>query len=142
MPMDMSRLRRRADAAGRPQCAERGLLLGGLSLARDPREDIAKGLETYPGLPHRQERVAALGKVIYVNDSKATNADAAARALVCTATSTGSSAARRRRAASTPLEPYFDRVRYAFLIGEATDCSPASSAGKLPFDAVATCSPR
>ena len=36
---------------------------------------------TYPGLPHRQERVASVGNVVFVNDSKATNADATARAL-------------------------------------------------------------
>src|SRR5215470_5219271 len=45
------------------------------------RERIVAGLRTYPGLPHRQERVAEVGNVIYVNDSKATNADATARAL-------------------------------------------------------------
>ena len=46
-----------------------------------PREKIVAGLRTYPGLPHRQERVASVGNVVYVNDSKATNADATARAL-------------------------------------------------------------
>ncbi len=46
-----------------------------------PREKIVAGLKTYPGLPHRQERVAAVGNVVYINDSKATNADATARAL-------------------------------------------------------------
>lgn len=42
---------------------------------------IAKGLATYPGLSHRMERIAEIGGVLYVNDSKATNAEAAAPAL-------------------------------------------------------------
>ncbi len=46
-----------------------------------PREAIVAGMKTYAGLPHRQERVAAVGNIVYINDSKATNADATARAL-------------------------------------------------------------
>jgi len=42
---------------------------------------IDQGLRTYPGLPHRMERVAEKGGVLYVNDSKATNATATAPAL-------------------------------------------------------------
>ncbi|WP_237217822.1 UDP-N-acetylmuramoyl-L-alanine--D-glutamate ligase, partial [Falsiroseomonas oryziterrae] len=45
------------------------------------RAEIAEGLMSFPGLPHRQERVGTLGGVVFVNDSKATNADSAARAL-------------------------------------------------------------
>lgn len=42
---------------------------------------IRRGLESYPGLPHRMERIRELNGVPYVNDSKATNAEAAAPAL-------------------------------------------------------------
>ena len=44
-------------------------------------EAIAHGLATYPGLPHRMERVCDVGGVFYINDSKATNAASAAPAL-------------------------------------------------------------
>ena len=48
----------------------------GLSLG-----DIRSGLQTYPGLPHRMERVAEVAGVAYVNDSKGTNTAASAPAL-------------------------------------------------------------
>jgi UDP-N-acetylmuramoylalanine--D-glutamate ligase len=45
------------------------------------REAVAEALRTFPGVPHRLERVAEVGGVTYVNDSKATNVAAAAAAL-------------------------------------------------------------
>src|SRR5690606_17721062 len=42
---------------------------------------IQKGLRSFPGLAHRMEQVGRRGAVLFVNDSKGTNADAAARAL-------------------------------------------------------------
>jgi UDP-N-acetylmuramoylalanine--D-glutamate ligase len=60
-------------------CAAYGLARG----EGVPAESILAALATYPGLAHRQERVAMLGRVAYVNDSKATNADATEKALVC-----------------------------------------------------------
>jgi UDP-N-acetylmuramoylalanine--D-glutamate ligase len=101
---------------------------------RIEREDILKGLETYPGLPHRQERVAALGKVIYVNDSKATNADATARALSSYRNIYWILGGQAKEGGVAPLAPYFDRIRHAFLIGEATDLFATQLAGKLPFE--------
>ena len=44
---------------------------------------IAAAIETFPGLAHRQEKIAEIGQVIYVNDSKATNSEATAKALAC-----------------------------------------------------------
>jgi UDP-N-acetylmuramoylalanine--D-glutamate ligase len=52
--------------------------LGGHIVSKD---DMAKGLSTFPGLPHRMERVAEHAGVLFVNDSKATNTDSAAPAL-------------------------------------------------------------
>ncbi len=44
---------------------------------------MQKGLRSFPGLAHRMEQVGRKGSVLFVNDSKATNADSAAQALAC-----------------------------------------------------------
>ena len=98
-----------------------------------PREAIVAGLRTYPGLPHRQERVAAVGKVVYVNDSKATNADAAARALSSYDDIYWILGGQAKEGGVAPLATYFDRIRHAFLIGEATELFAGQLEGKLPY---------
>jgi UDP-N-acetylmuramoylalanine--D-glutamate ligase len=98
-----------------------------------PRERIVAGLRSYPGLPHRQERVAAVGKVVYVNDSKATNADAAARALSSYDDIYWILGGQAKEGGVAPLAPYFDRIRHAFLIGEATELFAGQLEGKLPY---------
>ena len=98
-----------------------------------PREAIARGLRSYPGLPHRQERVAAVGNVVYVNDSKATNADAAARALSSYRDIYWILGGQAKEGGVAPLAPWFDRIRHAFLIGEATDLFAGQLEGKLPY---------
>ena len=46
-------------------------------------QDIQRGLQSFPGLAHRMEDLGRLGEVVFVNDSKATNVMAAAKALAC-----------------------------------------------------------
>jgi UDP-N-acetylmuramoylalanine--D-glutamate ligase len=98
-----------------------------------PREKIVAGLKTYPGLPHRQERVAAVGSVVYVNDSKATNADATARALSSYRDIYWILGGQAKEGGVAPLAPWFDRIRHAFLIGEATELFARQLEGKLPY---------
>ena len=45
------------------------------------RREVATALATFPGLPHRLEELGRVGRVLFINDSKATNADSAATAL-------------------------------------------------------------
>jgi UDP-N-acetylmuramoylalanine--D-glutamate ligase len=45
------------------------------------RESVRAGLRSFAGLPHRLERVAEIGGVVYFNDSKATNVSAAVAGL-------------------------------------------------------------
>ncbi|HTR86896.1 MAG TPA: UDP-N-acetylmuramoyl-L-alanine--D-glutamate ligase [Reyranella sp.] len=97
------------------------------------RDEIVAGLKTYPGLPHRQERVAAVGDITYVNDSKATNADATARALSSYRDIYWILGGQAKEGGVAPLAEYFDRVRHAFLIGEATDLFAGQLDGKVGY---------
>jgi UDP-N-acetylmuramoylalanine--D-glutamate ligase len=97
------------------------------------RERIVEGLRTYPGLPHRQERVAAIGNVIYVNDSKATNADATARALSSYRDIYWILGGQAKEGGVAPLAPWFNRIRHAFLIGEATELFAGQLEGLLNY---------
>lgn len=97
------------------------------------RSTIVAGLKSYPGLAHRQELIATIGNVRYVNDSKATNADAAAKALVCYDDIYWIIGGQAKEGGIGSLESLFPRVRHAYLIGE---CAPlfAKQLGKaVPF---------
>jgi UDP-N-acetylmuramoylalanine--D-glutamate ligase len=100
---------------------------------RVTRDEIVAGLKSYPGLPHRQERVASVGNVIYVNDSKATNADATARALSSYRNIFWILGGQAKEGGVAPLAPWFERIRHAFLIGEATELFAAQLEGKLAY---------
>lgn len=76
-------------------------------------------MRSFPGLAHRQETIAIVDGVAYVNDSKATNADAAARALACYPRVYWIAGGRAKEGGLTAAEPFLGRVRRAFLIGEA-----------------------
>ena len=81
---------------------------------------IVAALHTFQGLAHRQELVAVIDGVRYVNDSKATNADAAAKAMTCYETLYWILGGRAKEGGITALSSLFPRVRHAFLIGEAS----------------------
>jgi UDP-N-acetylmuramoylalanine--D-glutamate ligase len=98
-----------------------------------PREKIVAGLKSYPGLPHRQERVAAVGSVVYINDSKATNADATARALSSYRDIYWILGGQAKEGGVAPLAPWFDRIRHAFLIGDATELFARQLEGRIPY---------
>ncbi len=90
-------------------------------------------LNSYPGLVHRQELVAIVDGVRYVNDSKATNADAAARALACYDTIYWIAGGHPKEGGIDALAPYFGRIRHAFLIGEAALPFSLTLDGKVGF---------
>lgn len=79
----------------------------------------AAGIASFAGLAHRQELVAVIDGVRYVNDSKATNADAAAKALAANDAIYWIAGGRAKEGGIAALAPYFPRIRHAFLIGEA-----------------------
>ena len=82
---------------------------------------IQAGLRSFPGLAHRMEEVGRAGNVLFVNDSKATNADSAAQALVCFDDIFWIAGGKPKTGGIESLRGFFPRVRKAYLIGEAAD---------------------
>jgi len=82
-------------------------------------EEIVAGFQSYPGLAHRQELVATLNGIRYINDSKATNADAAEKALACYDNIYWILGGKAKEGGLAGLEPYYGKIRQGFLIGEA-----------------------
>ena len=80
---------------------------------------IAACLRSFPGLAHRQELIAIIDGIAYVNDSKATNADAAAKALSCYDAIYWIAGGQAKAGGLEGLESSFPRIVQAFLIGEA-----------------------
>ncbi len=83
-------------------------------------ETIAKtGLRTYPGLPHRMERVREKDGVLFVNDSKATNPTATAPALAAFPSIRWILGGQAKTDNLDECAPHFGHVRSAYTIGEA-----------------------
>ncbi|HEX6376809.1 MAG TPA: UDP-N-acetylmuramoyl-L-alanine--D-glutamate ligase [Allosphingosinicella sp.] len=82
-------------------------------------EAIARGLVSYPGLPHRMERVAEKNGVLFVNDSKATNPTSAAPALAAYPAVHWILGGLPKSDDLDACVPYLDHVRAAYTIGEA-----------------------
>jgi UDP-N-acetylmuramoylalanine--D-glutamate ligase len=96
-------------------------------------EAATAAIRSFPGLAHRQELVATLDGVRYINDSKATNADATEKALACYSDIYWILGGLPKAGGITPLTAYFDRVRHAFLIGRATEEFAATLDGSVSY---------
>ena len=97
-------------------CAAAAALALGLS-----PEAIQAGLRSFPGLAHRMEEVGRRGAVLFVNDSKATNADSAAQALACFDDIFWIAGGKPKTGGIESLRRFFPRIRKAYLIGEAAE---------------------
>ena len=82
------------------------------------RAEVARGITSFPGLPHRQERVGTVAGVLFVNDSKATNADAAGRALSCYERVVWIAGGIGKAGGIAALATLFPRITRALLIGQ------------------------
>lgn len=94
---------------------------------------IARGLQSFPGLAHRMEQVGRQGRVLFINDSKATNADAAARALASFNNIFWIAGGRAKEGGIAELEPYFPKIVKAYLIGEAAADFAESLDGRVDY---------
>jgi UDP-N-acetylmuramoylalanine--D-glutamate ligase len=95
---------------------------------------IQRGLTSFPGLAHRMQPIARLGKVLFVNDSKATNADSAAKALASFEDIFWIAGGKPKTGGIESLAEFFPRIRKAYLIGEAAKEFAATLDGKVPCE--------
>jgi UDP-N-acetylmuramoylalanine--D-glutamate ligase len=91
-----------------------------LALGISP-EEIRAGLRTFPGLPHRMEEVGRIGSALFINDSKATNADSTEKALKSFDDILWILGGKAKEGGIEPLTSYFPKIRRAYLIGAAAD---------------------
>lgn len=97
--------------------------------------NIWEYIQTFPGLAHRQQSVASIGNVEFINDSKATNADACEKAL---RTYMGKNifwilGGVAKTDGIDSLMPYFSQIKKAYLIGEAQDRFAQTLRDSIPF---------
>jgi UDP-N-acetylmuramoylalanine--D-glutamate ligase len=95
-------------------------------------QDAAQGLLSFPGLAHRMESVGQIGRVRFINDSKATNADAARQALSSYPKVYWICGGQPKAGGIDSLSDLFDRVAKAYLIGEAAPAFAKTLEGKAP----------
>jgi UDP-N-acetylmuramoylalanine--D-glutamate ligase len=104
-----------------------------LALGLEPPA-IQAGLRSFPGLAHRMEELGRRGAVLYVNDSKATNADSAAQALACFSDIFWIAGGKPKTGGIESLRGFFPRIRKAYLIGQAANEFAATLSPGVPHE--------
>jgi len=99
---------------------------------------LQEGLKSFGGLAHRMEQVARAGTVLFVNDSKATNADAAGKALGSFDSIYWIVGGVAKDGGLQGLEPFYPRVARAYLIGEAVEAFAGQLGDAVPHIACGT----
>jgi UDP-N-acetylmuramoylalanine--D-glutamate ligase len=110
-------------------CAVAACVALGIDLAA-----IQKGLVRFPGLAHRMQQVGRKGGILFVNDSKATNADSAAKALASFHDIFWIAGGKPKTGGIMSLAEFFPRIRKAYLIGEAAEEFATTLNGKVPYE--------
>lgn len=99
---------------------------------------IQKGLVSFPGLAHRMQAVGrkttAAGHILYVNDSKATNADSTSKALASFTDIFWIAGGKPKSGGIDSLSEFWPRIRKAYLIGEAADEFDKTLDGKVEHE--------
>jgi UDP-N-acetylmuramoylalanine--D-glutamate ligase len=101
-------------------------------------EEIASGMTSFPGLVHRMQEIGRIGPIAFINDSKATNADAAAKALASFETIYWIAGGIAKAGGITSLAEYFPRIAKAYLIGQAADEFAKTLASKAQVEMCGT----
>ncbi len=127
-PHDISRARALTGRHNHQNAAAAYAVCRALGLETD---DILAALDTFPGLPHRLEMIGVLDGVRFINDSKATNAQAAEQALRAFPNAWWIVGGRPKEEGIDDLGPYFASIRKAYLIGESTEAFARVLSGKV-----------
>jgi len=93
---------------------------------------IQAGLRSFPGLAHRMEQIGRQANVLFINDSKGTNADATARALASLDDIFWIAGGKAKSGGIASLTEYFPRIRKVYLIGEAAPEFARTLNGAVP----------
>ena len=101
-------------------------------------DEIRAGLSSFPGLKHRMQPVGRKGNVLFVNDSKATNAEAAAPALSSYTGIHWIAGGLPKEGGIGSLEPLFPHIAKAYLIGEAAASFAGVIGGHVDFEIAGT----
>jgi len=92
----------------------------------------AAALASFKGLPHRMEEVGREGHVIFINDSKATNAEASAPALASFDRIYWIAGGLAKQGGIEKLKPFFAKIRHAYLIGAAAQDFKQTIGSSMP----------
>ncbi|MFM9938602.1 MAG: Mur ligase family protein [Hyphomicrobiaceae bacterium] len=100
---------------------------------------LSSALAKYPGLPHRMEEVGRAGRVLFINDSKATNADSTDKALATWNRDIfWILGGKPKEGGIAALAAFFPRIAKAYLIGEASDAFAATLDGHVAYERCGT----
>ena len=99
---------------------------------------LQEGLRTFPGLAHRMEEIGRKGAVLFINDSKATNADSAAKALASFDNIYWIAGGLPKEGGIAGLAEFFPRIAKAYLIGEAAQDFAETLDGRVPHEIAGT----
>ncbi len=99
---------------------------------------LQEGLRTFPGLAHRMEEIGSKGAVLFINDSKATNADSAAKALASFDNIYWIAGGLPKEGGIMELAEFFPRIAKAYLIGKAAPDFAQTLDGRVSYDMAGT----
>jgi UDP-N-acetylmuramoylalanine--D-glutamate ligase len=96
-------------------------------------DQIEQGFNSFPGLEHRMEEIGSAGRVVFINDSKATNADAAEKALSSFERIYWIAGGQAKQGGIAALQSHFHRIAKAYLIGQDTALLADTLDGKAAY---------
>ncbi len=119
--------------------AQNGCFAAGIAaLLAVSSTDIQLGLASFPGLPHRMEEIGRPHGTLFINDSKATNAESTEKALLSFSRVFWILGGKPKDGGIAGLKPHFPRIERAYLIGQATEDFAATLEGRASYERCGT----